>query len=259
MLSAIEERRARLLSHLAAARYASVAELSQVLGYSAATVKRDLQALERTGQLHRTRGGATFSPQDKIDIPYLMKVASFGAEPEKDRVAGLAQQLIRDDMTLVLDSSTTALHLVRYLNKFRGLRIITNGVMTAMVVSEHTDAQVCILGGEISSKHQTIRGSKAYNDMLSYNVDLAITSCRGFGLETGATEVSEGDALIKQAMRRQATELAVLFTSDKLDKAYLNRGLALSDIDVVVTDAELSSEQLAALDASNVEVLMPSH
>ncbi len=90
--------------------------------------------------------------------------------------------------------------MVKNLSKFEGLKIITNGVITAALLSEFTNAQVSILGGEIVPKRATINGSKAFNDILTYNADIAFVGCRGLDFEHGTTETHEGEALIKKAL-----------------------------------------------------------
>lgn len=257
MQTALEERRDQIVKRLAVTQFASVGELARQLGYSVATIKRDLLELERQGMVRRTRGGAVPITQNRIDVPYFMKLASTGDERGKDGLAGIARHLLRDDMTIVLDSSTTCLHLIPQLARFQGIHVITNGVVTAAMLSEQTNAEVCILGGVVSPHHQTINGAKAYNDMLTYAADLALLSCRGFDAGGGASEIKEGEALMKQAMRRQTTEVALLVTASKWGERYVYQSLRCTDIDYLITDAELSDADMTSLDSSNIEVMQP--
>lgn len=175
-----KERQDKIVNHLKVENFMKTTDLVELLNYSEATIKRDLIELENQGLIRRTRGGAVIIDRRKIDIPYLMKVDKFNDDKEKERMAKLAKELIQNDMNLFIDSSSTALHLVHQLNKFEGLQVITNGVITASLLSEYTSAKVNILGGSIVPKRFTVNGSKAYHDALTYNVDLAFVSCRGF-------------------------------------------------------------------------------
>lgn len=257
MLSPQEARHAQIVKHVTAQGFTSVSELAEITHYSVATIKRDLAALEHQGAVRRTRGGAAPVLVDKLDLPYFMKLTKTASEKNKEIVAGLAQHMIHDDMTIVLDSSTTCLHLIGRLSKFKGLHVITNGVITASMLSEQTDAEVCVLGGVVTSMHQTINGAKAYNDMLSYSADLALLSCRGFDYHHGASEVAEGEALVKQAMRRQSTEVALLAVTDKIPKRFTYQSLRCSDIDCLITDAHLHKAELDSLAQNNIEALYP--
>lgn len=159
MLSVVEERQMKIVNHLKATQFTTVSELVNLLNYSEATIKRDLVQLENQGLIRRTRGGAMSIDNTKIDVPYMMKITNYDSEKNKEYMASIAQTMIKDDMTLFLDSSTTSLHLVSTLTKFNGLQVITNGVMTASVLSQYTNASVSILGGLLVPSRFTVNGS----------------------------------------------------------------------------------------------------
>ncbi|MEI2365003.1 DeoR/GlpR family DNA-binding transcription regulator [Niallia circulans] len=250
-----KERQDKIVNHLKVENFMKTTDLVELLNYSEATIKRDLIELENQGLIRRTRGGAVIIDRRKIDIPYLMKVDKFNDDKEKERMAKLAKELIQNDMNLFIDSSSTALHLVHQLNKFEGLQVITNGVITASLLSEYTSAKVNILGGSIVPKRFTVNGSKAYHDALTYNVDLAFVSCRGFDFSVGATETTEGEALIKQSFRKGAKEVVLMVTHDKLNQKYLHQSLNCSDIDYMIVDKPLSKIELEDLQKYKISVL----
>ena len=158
-------------------------------------------------------------------------------------------------MVLFLDSSTTSLHLVRNLARFDGLQIITNGIVTAAMLSEYTTAKVSVLGGAIVPKRATINGSKAYNDALSYYADLAIMSCRGLDFSQGVTETHEGEAMVKKAFRKQSDRLAVLVTQQKIAHKFMHQSIAFHEINYLVTSKELTKEQYAKVKEHHIECL----
>ncbi|WP_400246072.1 DeoR/GlpR family DNA-binding transcription regulator [Niallia sp. JL1B1071] len=256
MTTAIQkERQDKIVNHLKLESFMKTIDLAGLLNYSEATIKRDLIELENQGLIRRTRGGAVIIDRQKIDIPYLMKVDKFNDDKEKERMAKLAKELLHNDMNLFIDSSSTALHLVHQLNKFEGLQVITNGVITASLLSEYTSAKVNILGGSIVPKRFTVNGSKAYHDALTYNVDLAFVSCRGFDFTVGATELTEGEALIKQSFRKRSKEVVLMVTHEKLNQKYLHQSLNCSDIDYMILDKPLSKIELEHLQKHKISVL----
>ncbi|MBJ1440793.1 DeoR/GlpR transcriptional regulator, partial [Enterococcus faecium] len=142
MLNEVENRQQEIVNYLKNNQFARVTDLIELVNYSEATIKRDLVFLEKSGLIRRVRGGAMLIDNRKIDVPYLMKITKLEEETEKRKIADTASSLIRDDMVLFLDSSTTSLHLVRNLARFDGLQIITNGIVTAAMLSEYTTAKV---------------------------------------------------------------------------------------------------------------------
>jgi DeoR/GlpR family transcriptional regulator of sugar metabolism len=247
MLSDVEDRQQQIVNHLKLNQFAKITDLVDLVNYSEATVKRDLVLLEKSGLIRRVRGGAMLVDNQKIDVPYMMKITQLDEATEKRYIADLASTVIKDDMVLFLDSSTTSLHLVRNLGRFEGLQIITNGIITAAMLSEFTSAKVSVVGGTIVQKRATINGAKAYNDVLTYSADLAIISCRGFDFYQGVTETHEGEALVKRAFRKQANHLMVLATQEKLEQRFIYQAIASHEIDYFVTSKKLSNEQLMKL------------
>lgn len=255
MLNLVEDRQQQIVNYLKVNQFARVVDLIDLVNYSEATIKRDLLNLEEKGLIRRTRGGAMIIDDQKIDVPYLMKITHLDEEDNKQYLSNVAETLIRDDMVIFLDSSTTCLHLVKNLSKFEGLKIITNGVITAALLSEFTNAQVSILGGEIVPKRATINGSKAFNDILTYNADIAFVGCRGLDFEHGTTETHEGEALIKKAFRKQSNHLVVLATKDKLNHKFIYQSLACHEIDYIITDQPLSKEEISKLSEHHIQYL----
>ncbi|EPM7463739.1 DeoR/GlpR family DNA-binding transcription regulator [Enterococcus faecium] len=254
MLNEVENRQQEIVNYLKNNQFARVTDLIELVNYSEVTIKRDLVCLEKSGLIRRVRGGAMLVDNRKIDVPYLMKITKL-EETEKRKIADTASSLIRDDMVLFLDSSTTSLHLVRNLARFDGLQIITNGIVTAAMLSEYTTAKVSVLGGAIVPKRATINGSKAYNDALSYYADLAIMSCRGLDFSQGVTETHEGEAMVKKAFRKQSDRLAVLVTQQKIAHKFMHQAIAFHEIDYLVTSKELTKEQYAKVKEHHIECL----
>lgn len=255
VMSVQEERQTKIVNYLKAESFMKMVDLADLLNYSEATIKRDLIQLEKKGLIRRTRGGAMIIDRHKIDIPYLMKMDKFNDEKEKNIIAEQAKKIINDDHILFLDSSSTVLHLVHHLHKFKGLQVVTNGVVTASLLSEYTTASVNILGGCIVPKRFTINGSKAFNDVLTYNADLAFVSCRGFDVNVGATEATEGEALIKQAFRKRSKKVVLMVTNDKINHKFLHQSLGCSDIDYLITDRPLKDTEVNELKKYGIEVV----
>ncbi|MFB3166686.1 DeoR/GlpR family DNA-binding transcription regulator [Neobacillus sp. 179-C4.2 HS] len=253
-----QERQNKIIDYLRSEGFVKTLDLVEILNYSEATIKRDLVELEEKELIRRTRGGAMIIDKRKIDIPYLMKIDRFNDDKKKAMVTKIADRLLKDDMVIFIDSSSTALHLVDILTKYDGLQIITNGLITASLLSEYTTARVSIVGGSIVPKRYTINGSKALFDITTYYADIAFVSCRGYDFTIGATETMEGEAYIKQAFRKQSKEVALLITSDKINHRYMRQSLSNQDIDYIITDKKLSEDEINILIRNNIRFMSES-
>ncbi|EUJ21084.1 DeoR family transcriptional regulator, partial [Listeria aquatica FSL S10-1188] len=80
-------------------------------------------------------------------------------------------------------------------------------------------------------------------------------SCRGIDYDKGATETHEGEALIKQAYRRQSNLLVLLATQEKMNHKFMHQSLACHDIDYLITDFKLDEETEARFNAHHITCL----
>lgn len=227
-------RKTQIMDYLTKHKFALAIELVSELNYSLSTIKRDLIELEQDEQLRRTRGGAMLIDKEKIDELYLKKLSNYTEDDTKNKVAGRAAELVVDDMTIFMDSSSTALHLIPFFKKFHGLRIVTNSVLTATLLSEYVSCEVNIIGGVVARKKFMVNSVTALNQLLMYHFDIAFVSCRGYEIKKGATENSEGEAVLKQNLVRCADKIVLMTLPEKMGKIYFYQSLAVEDIDVVL-------------------------
>lgn len=234
MGKAKDERKVQIMAYLENHKFATLGELVEVLHYSEATVKRDLVELEAEEQIRRTRGGAMLIDSEKVDAAYLTKVGNYVNDEEKKEIATKAVEFIEDDMTVFIDSSSTALHLIPHLKRFHGLRVVTNSVLTATLLSEHTTVEVTIIGGMVTNKKFTVNSVTALDQLRMYHFDTAFISCRGYDVDKGATENSEGEAIFKRVLTTCTDKIVLMVLAEKQGKVYFYQSLQPDEIDVVV-------------------------
>ena len=107
------ERFAKIEAELKQKGSLDIPSLSQLLGCSEETVRRDLRELEAVGKLNRIRGGAYLS--DKYDKTYASPLRRTLYQEEKNQMSLKAMEFIHDRDVIFLDSSTTCLALARQL------------------------------------------------------------------------------------------------------------------------------------------------
>src|SRR5690242_18322870 len=106
-----ERRRDQILAYLSARDRTSVSELSQILGVSEVTVRKDLDVLESQGVLTRVHGGAVVSGRGRLELYFAAREHEH--LDEKRRIAQAAAALITSGQRVFLDASTSALQVAR--------------------------------------------------------------------------------------------------------------------------------------------------
>ncbi|NLB48806.1 MAG: DeoR/GlpR transcriptional regulator [Erysipelotrichia bacterium] len=210
----------------------TVKELSLATNATPATIRRDLEKLDREGALKRTHGGAV-RLNNAIDPPFSLRDSE--KETEKIKMAKIAVKFINDGDTLFFDSSTTIMRLIPFLNSKSGLTVITNGIKTAFELGKIGVNTICT-GGELVNLN-TLVGLEAIHAIEKYHVDKFFFSCRAVN-ELGAYESSTQSVEVKQAMNKNAQESYLLADRGKLNKTAFVR-LNLNKIDTLITDSHV--------------------
>lgn len=215
-------------------RFVTVDQLCSKLYVSGATIRRDLAELEQSRLIRRTRGGALLVEGSASEDPLAFRENQNAVQ--KQIIANMACDFIRDGMTLFLDSSTTVFTLARNLDRFNNLRVITNGLKTALLLSDYTNLSVMCTGGSLREGSKSLAGVAAIEFINRLNADIAFMSCRGFSFENGASEASEDEYFIKQQYIKNSKINILLLDTGKIGQDYICRMGSISIFDHIVTE-----------------------
>ena len=234
------ERKNEILSRLMIDGKVVVSDLSARFGVTEETIRRDLDRLDKEGLVSKTYGGAVAKQNPTLDLPY--NVREGVNVRQKQVIAEKIVPLIRDGERILLDSSSTALYVVRKLKEKKNLTIITNSVKILIELADRSDWTVLSTGGVLKQNALSLGGSSAEKMIHSYHVDTAICSCKGLDMQLGIMDSNEQDSLIKQAMLDSAERRIVALDAEKFDKKSFVKVCGIRDIDLLVTDQAPSAE-----------------
>lgn len=244
------ERLDRILGRLASDGSVSVRELSESLGASSATIRRDLSLLEEQKLLSRSHGGAVGN-----GVLYELPVRYRGGQraEDKGRIAAAAAGRIADAQTVGLTGGTTTTEVARRLRD-RDLTVVTNAVNIAseLVVSE--TIRLVVTGGVARPQSYELIGPFAERTLEGLNVDVMFLGVDGVNA-AGVTTHDEIEAQTNRRMVERAARVIVVCDSSKLGRSALSSICPLSEIDDLITDVGASAEQLEAVRTAGVEVV----
>ena len=146
--ASVYERHQSILQLLEALASVRVSDLAERLNVSESTIRADLEALDEQGQLTRVRGGAVTNSPTPNALPtrYVNEKISRNYV-EKGWIARWAASMIEDGDTIMLDASSTVLHIAQYLTDRRELIVFTNGINVAQLLAREPSNTVIVLGG----------------------------------------------------------------------------------------------------------------
>jgi DeoR family fructose operon transcriptional repressor len=236
-------------------RPSSVAELAERFAVSEVTIRRDVKWLLSEAKLVKTVYGGVMASQEAILEVSLATRLNVNLE-EKQKIGIAAVRLLRSGDTVALDNSTTTLELVKLLQDFRDLTVVTNSVKALAVLAQQSGITVHLTGGILLREAFSLVGPSAERSMREFNVDKAIISAKGLDPAVGLTQVNLFDIEVKKAMIASAKEVIVLADHTKLGKMALATVCPLSAIHKVVTDDQADPRLIARLEEKGIEVII---
>ena len=232
------ERQKRIIESLKDDGAVWVSKLSQELGVTEETVRRDLEKLEKQELLVRTHGGAIYRSEPGVNLPQ-----DFRERENVDAKIAIAQKclhLINDGDTVMIDGSSTVLPLLRIIGAKKSLVIITNNAKAPVLLAE-TDAKVFVCGGELATNAYALVGSYAENFVKSFNADICFFSVSNLTINGHLTDNSIQENIIRKSMMSRSKKVVLLLDSHKIGEPCISDLATLDDVDIVVCENDISS------------------
>jgi DeoR/GlpR family transcriptional regulator of sugar metabolism len=231
---------------------ARVSDLTQRLGVSDMTIRRDLEVLARAGLIEKVHGGAVLPGAPSSHEPGF-EAKSVLERPEKEAIARAAAALVVPGTAIALSAGTTTFALAHYLLDIPGLTIVTNSMRVANLfetarpaVQVRGDASVVLTGG-VRTPSDALVGPIADLAIRSLHVDLLFLGCHGIDVEAGLTTPNLAEAETNRAFVHAARRVTVVADHTKWAIVGLSSFADLEEVDMLITDSELHPEARALL------------
>lgn len=250
----IEERRQHVLATIQSEGRVLVSELSDSLGISRITIRKDLDHLEARGLLQRTHGGA-LAPQTSVLLDPSLQEKEQHQLKEKQRIAEAAVKLVSDGQCVLLDSGTTTTAIARALREFSHLTVITNAVNIAAELTG-TNFDVILTGGMLRKNSFSLVGPLAEDVLREIHADILFLGVDGFDPSFGVTTPNVLEARVNRAMLQASRKIVAVCDSTK----FSHRSLALiappASIHTIITDTRIADADAEALRAAGIEMIL---
>lgn len=247
------ERQQGIMNLLNVKKSVTVAELSQKFSIGEATIRRDLEKLEKMGLLKRTYGGALLLEGLDSEIPF--SVREVEQKEAKDVIGKLASELIQDGDIIVMDSSSTTLRMVPYLKGKSKLTVITNGAKIAVELGEQLHTKVYCTGGMLRENSLSYIGELARKCIDSFFVDTLFFSCRAISVERGLTDSNEDEAELRKLMINNCKKVVLMCDYTKFDQVSFCKICNFDKIDYIVTDRKPSYNWIEFFNKMDVKLV----
>ena len=245
----IQDRRNKIMLICQNKGQVEVNELSEELNVSPLTIRRDLQYWEDNNAMIRHYGGA------KLIQNYIENDQTLNSnEHAKHAIAKFAAQQVEDNDIIFINTSSTALLLLKYIKGKRVTAITNNG--QAILINYDPLISVQLTGGEIRNPKEALVGDFALSNLSKVTADKAFLGFSGVSSKSGLTSAILPEVAINQMMINRCsgkTYALVDHTKIGLDHSY--KSGSLNDVDYIITDTESDLETIYEIEEHGVKVV----
>lgn len=238
----------------------AVEELSEELGVSTATVRRDLDQLAEQQLLTRTRGGAVAN-HVSYDLPLRYKSARNA--PEKSRIGRAVALLAESGSVIGLNGGTTTTEIARAIATRSDLEhrpggpaltVVTNALNIANELAVRQHIKLVVTGGVARPRSFELTGPLATQVLADISMDLLVLGVDAIDPDGGAFAHNEGEANINRLMVERASKVVVAADSTKLGRRAFARICSIGVVDAIFTDADVPADLRTRFQSAGVDV-----
>lgn len=209
------QRQEEILEYLRIHRFASIAEIAQILYTSQATVRRDVEKLAALGALKSVYGGVVLAEYENTPVPIFLRDKENSAS--KEIIAERAASLIGDYKTVIFDSSSTVRRMCKHLLTKRGLTVVTNNLRVCQEL-KNSDVKVVCTGGTLVKERECFVGHFAENFVRQIKADMLFFSSQGLSENGDITDSSEEEIALRKAMMEVSKAQYLLCDPSKIGR-----------------------------------------
>lgn len=228
-------RQLKLLQHVHESSSRTVDELATHLSVTVQTVRRDVQRLAEAGLLARFHGGVRL-PNSTIENIAHHQRETLHAEGKR-RIARAVAKAVPNDCSLLINIGTTTEAIAKALMHHTGLRVITNNINVAAILSRNPGCEVIVAGGVVRPRDYGIVGEATVDFIRQFKVDIALIGISGIETDGSLRDYDYREVKVSQAIISHAREVWLATDVSKFNRPAMVRVAHLSDIDRIFTDA----------------------
>ena len=260
-MDAMEQRRNTIVELVNQSGNISFAQLKKKIPQiSEMTLRTDLKALDEAKRIVRVHGGAK-SVDVVIGTDDMLSRRSVRNIEAKQLITQKALQLIRKDTTLFLDSGSTTPESkneddqVQHCMPDQSNLIFTNSLTCAVELGRLVNPEIHVLGGTMNRYSMSVCGIHTLEDVQRINFDQAFMGVTTYCEQTGFNCGVDEEAMLKRTVIRQAEQTIILMDSSKVGVKSTYAICGLDEVDIIISDDNLSEEFLEECRKYHVQVI----
>lgn len=248
------KRRKMIIQELEKEGSVKTADLSERLGVSSMTIRRDLNYLTEEGIVSLTHGGAVLNNGVLLEHAMLFKEESL--IEEKRRIGEFCRNFINEGDAVFIDTGSTAKSVAETIVNCKKVLVVTQSLPVMQILSHSVGIKLLAAPGVFREKTMGFLGHMTCEFVSGMKFDTLFLGVEGIDIERGVSVPDIEDAETKRALVRQAQKVIVVADYTKLGVSFFMTIVPLANIDVLVTNKEADPAYLSAIREAGVEVFL---
>ncbi len=209
------------------------ADLSNKMGVSDDTIRRDLQELAQDEKLIKVHGGAlskSFHTAFDRKMVYNLE--------DKHIIAQKTAALVQSGMYILTSGGTSILEFAKSLDPNLNATFFTCSLNAAIEFAHHPSIEVVMIGDKVSKDSMLTTGASAVQTIESIQADLCILGINSLDTQFGLSENDWEVVQIKKAMIKASKKTICIGISEKLNSQQKIKVANLDEIDILITELD---------------------
>ena len=232
--------------------YISIEELAQYFDVTPQTIRRDINQLADEGLLRRYHGGAAHDSSVE-NTEYTMRVGYM--LEEKLRIAEAVAAAVPDHASLFINIGTTTESIAHALLNHTGLKIITNNLNVAKILSTKEDFEVLIASGRVRPDGGVI-GQATADFFKQFKADYALIGISGIDEDGTLLDFDFQEVCVSQEILSSARQVFLAADSSKFGRNAMIRLGSLKQVDSIFTDQQPNEQYLKTIHNLGVNLVV---
>lgn len=248
-----EERAGAILARVRASGFQQIEELAVLLSVTPQTIRRDVNLLCNHGLLRRRHGGVELPPSEENLAYSARRVLHLDA---KRRIAAEVARHVPQGTSLFFGIGTTPEQCARALVDHAGLRVMTNNLNVALVLSRNPDTDITIAGGRLRNLDCDVIAGESHGFFARYSVDIGIFGVASVDDDGGLLDFDRDEIQIRRELASNCRKRFLVLDHSKFGRRAMVRGGHITDADIVFTDRPVPEKIEQQLRDNGVQLVL---
>jgi DeoR family glycerol-3-phosphate regulon repressor len=246
-------RQAQIVDLVRTKGFVTIEDLALRFRMTPQTLRRDINRLAAKGILRRYHGGAGMVTSVE-NVAYSDRQVL--CQREKQAIAKLVARNIPNKASIFINIGTTTEEVAKALCRHDHLRVITNNLQVASILSGNENFEVIVTGGVVRSRDRGIIGEATIDFINQFKVDYGIIGISGVDHDGTLLDFDYREVRAARAIIDNSRRVFLVADHTKFGRNAMVRLGSIGEVDVLFTDRKPPQSLVNVLARDEVELFI---